>query len=152
MAAGSITLYQANIDDISIDMLAGATIKMSLHTSSYTPNAGTSGHSLAADLTDELPAGNGYSTGGVTLASPAKTAIANGWKFSTGNATWTASGNFPAWRYGVLRVEGTLSGKTNPIIGYFVGDTTPADVPVTTDGNPLTVQCPADGWFDIVAE
>jgi len=38
---------------------------------------------------------------------------------------------------------------TNPLIGYFLGDTTPADVPATTVGNPLTINCPANGWFDI---
>jgi len=49
----------------------------------------------------------------------------------------------------VLYVSGSLWSMTNPLIGYFLGDTTPADVPATTVGNSLTINCPANGWFDI---
>ena len=118
MAAGNFTLYQANLDDIRIADLVGATIKLSLHTSAYTPNVGTGGHSLASNLTNELPTGGGYTAGGITLASPTKTAVTGGYKFSTANAQWTATGSgIPTWRYAVLRVDGTLGGKVNPIIG-----------------------------------
>ena len=62
----------------------------------------------------------------------------------------TASGgSIPAWRYGVMYVSGSLWGKTSPVIGYFLGDSTPADVPATTDGNPLTIQVNANGWFGV---
>lgn len=149
MAAGNFTIYQANLDDIRMADLVGATIKLSLHTSAYSPSAGTSGHSLASNLTNELATGGGYTAGGVTLASPTKTAITGGYKFSTGNAQWAATGSgIPAWRYAVLRVEGTIAGKVNPIIGYILGNDAPADVPATVSGNPLTVSCPANGWFD----
>ena len=151
MAAGNFTLYQANLDDIRIADLVGATIKLSLHTSAYTPNVGTGGHSLASNLTNELPTGGGYTAGGITLASPTKTAVTGGYKFSTANAQWTATGSgIPTWRYAVLRVEGTIAGKVNPIIGYILGDAAPADVPVTASGNPLTISCLASGWFDKV--
>lgn len=149
MAASNFTMYQANLDDIRIADLVGATIKLSLHTSAYTPSVGTGGHSLASNLTNELPTGGGYTAGGVTLASPAKTSVTGGYKFSTANAQWTASGSgIPAWRYAVLRVEGTVGGKVNPVIGYILGDAAPADVPATISGNPLTISCPANGWFD----
>ena len=36
-------------------------------------------------------------------------------------------------------------GKVNPILGHFLGDSTPADVPLTTAGNPLTVTPHANG-------
>lgn len=151
MAAGTVTLYAANLDDLRMQDLAGATIKLSLHASSYTPSDGTSGHSVAADLSGEIANGNGYVTGGATLANVTVTASGNGWKISSDNVTWNASGgNIPAWRYGVLRVDGSLWGKTSPLVGYFLGDNAPADVPATTDGNPLTINCPASGWFDIV--
>jgi len=39
---------------------------------------------------------------------------------------------------------------TNPLVGYFVGDSTPADIPATTVGNTLTLTCPSGGWFDLV--
>lgn len=150
MAAGTVIQYAANLDDIRIADLVGATVKLSLHTSAYTPNAAFNGHALASELTNEI-SGGGYPAGGMTLASPTKTGVSGGWKFSSGNATQTATGtNIPAWRYGVIRVEGTVAGKLNPIIGYFLGDSTPADVPATTVGNPLTITCPAAGWFDRV--
>lgn len=151
MAAGPITLYQANLDDLRLQDLLTATVKLSLHTSAYTPSAGTSGHSVAADLTNELPTAAGYTTGGATLTGKLVTAVTGGWKFESDDAAWNASGgNIPAWRYGVLRVDGALWGKTSPLIGYFVGDSAPADVPATSDGNPLTITCPAAGWFDCV--
>lgn len=150
MAASDITLYQANLDDLRLQDLVGATLKISLHTSAYTPSAGTSGHAVAADLSNEIANGNGYTTGGATLANVAVTAVTGGWKLTSDAAGWDATGGaIPAWRYGVIRVEGALWGKTNPLVGYFVGDDTPADVPPTSDGNPLSIAVPADGWIDI---
>lgn len=151
MAAGTVTLYAANIDDLRLQDLAGAILKLSLHASTYTPSDGTAGHAVAADLTGEIANGAGYIPGGATLANVAVTAVTGGWKISSDNVTWNATGgNIPAWRYGVLRVSGALWGKTDPLLGYFVGDSTPADVPATSDGNPLTINCPAAGWFDLV--
>jgi hypothetical protein len=150
MAAGAFTFYAANIDDVRINDITSATVKLALLSSSYTPSNGTSGHAVLADLTNEIANGNGYTTGGVSLSSLAATAITNGWKFSSAAAAWTASGgNIPAWRYGVLYVSGSLWGKTSPLLGYFLGDSSPADVPATLDGNTLTINCPTDGWFDI---
>lgn len=150
MAAGTFTLYSANKDDLRLQDLVGATVKMTLHSSSYTPNNATGGHAVAADLTNEIANGNGYTTGGVTLGSLAVTAVTGGWKFASADASWTASGaGIPAWRTAVMRVSGTLWGKTDPLIGYFLGDSTPADIPLTASPNPLTLACPANGWFDI---
>jgi hypothetical protein len=33
----------------------------------------------------------------------------------------------------------------NPLVGYFLGDSTPADVPATTSGNTLTITPNASG-------
>lgn len=151
MAAGNVIVYGRIKDDLRFNDLSGATIKLALVSSSYTPNVDSStGHETYADITNELSTANGYTSGGATLSSPTITAISSGFKFSTGNGSWTASGgNIAAWRYGIIYVSGTLLGKTNPLLGYFVGDSTPADVPATTTGNTLTVTCPAAGWFDI---
>ena len=151
MAAGNMTIYAANIDDIRLNDLLTATAKMALVTSTYTPDASSTGHSLWSSASaNEIANGNGYTTGGATLGTKAITAITNGQKFASANVAWTASGGaIPAWRYGVLYVSGTLWGMTNPLLGYFVGDTTPADVGATADGNPLTLTCPATGWFYI---
>ncbi len=151
MASGLLTLFSKNKDRLSINDLVGATLKLALVTSAYTPSAGETGHSLWSEVSaNEIAAGNGYTAGGITLSSVAKTAITNGWKLSSANPVWTASGgNIPAHRYYVLYVSGTLWGLTNPLVGYFVGDTTPADIPATTAPNTLTVTVPAGGWFDI---
>ena len=130
--------------------LTGATLKMALVSSSYTPNAAYNGHSLYSDLTNELANGDGYTTGGASLASKAIASITGGWKFSSADVAWTASGSgIPAWRYGVLYVSGSLWSKSSPLIGYFVGDSTPADIALTSAGNTLTIYCPSGGWFDV---
>lgn len=150
MAVGTVTLYSANKDDLNINALVGATVKVALVSSAYTPDSTVSGDALWSSVsTNEIANGNGYTTGGATLASTAATAVTGGFKFTSASPAWTASGgNIPAWRYAVFYVSGTLWGLTNPLIGYFVGDTTPADIPATTSGNPLTLNTPAGGWFD----
>ena len=150
MAAGTVILFSANKDDLNINDLVGATIKLALITSAYTPDAAVAGHSLYSSASgNEIAAGSGYTAGGATLASLAATAITGGFKFSSANPSWTAAGgNIPAWRYGLLYVSGTLWGATNPLIGYFLGDSAPADIPATTTGNTLSITCPAAGWFD----
>jgi hypothetical protein len=83
-----------------------------------------------------------------TISGVAQT---DGEKVSSGNAVWTASGTgIPAFRYAVLYYLGSLWGVTNPLIGYILCDSAPADIPLTTSGNTLTITCPQDGWFDLV--
>jgi hypothetical protein len=150
MAAGIVTIYEANLDDLRLQDLLTASVKLMLVTSAYAPSTGTSGHSVKADVTNEIAAGAGYTAGGVALSGKLVTATTGGWAFESDDPTWTASGgNIPAWRRGVLYADGSLWGKTSPLIGTFLGDTTPADVPATSDGNPLTVTCPTPGWFKI---
>ena len=151
MAAGTFTLYRANLDDLRMQDLPGATVKLALVTSSYTPDATNTGHDEWADVSaNEIANGNGYTTGGATIATDAVSTTTNGHKYDSDDPTWTASGgNIPAWRYGVLYVSGSLWGKTSPVIGYFLGDSAPADVPATTAGNPLTITVPSAGWFDL---
>lgn len=153
MTAQAFTLYAKNKDDIRLNDLASANLRMALVTSSYTPNVTFAGHSLWSDVsTNEIANGNGYTTGGAALTGAvAATAGNDGAKLSSGNASWTASGgNIPAFRYAVLYYLGSLWGMTNPLIGYILCDNTPADIPATTSGNPLTITCPATGWFDLI--
>lgn len=138
--AASITLYQSVAEylaDGTID-LDTDTFKVSLHTSSYTPNAAT--QSVYSDLTNELSTANGYTSGGATLGSVT-------WNRSGGTATldaadtqWTASSAGITARYAVIRKDG----GTNPLIAYILLDTTPADVSVTA-GNTLTLQWNGSG-------
>lgn len=153
MAAGTFTPFTKNFNVLSLTDLVGATVKIALVTSSYTPNAAYNGHDDWGDVSaNEITAGNGYTAGGATLANDVATGITGGYKYASDNVVWTASGgSIPAWRYAVMYVSGSLWGITNPLIGYFIGDSTPADIPATTTGNPLTLQTPAGGWFDITA-
>lgn len=150
MAAGTFTLFSKNKADININDLLGVTVKVALISSAWTPDASVTGNSVFADMSaNEIAAANGYTAGGQALTSMAKTAIAGGFKFSSANPSWTAAGgSIAAFRYAVFYVSGTLWGLTNPVIGYFLGDTTPADIPATTVGNTLGLTCPAGGWFD----
>jgi hypothetical protein len=149
MAVGTFTLYSRNKDDIRLNDILSATVKIALVSSAYTPDTATTGDDLWADVSaNELANGNGYTTGGATLASVAVTAVSGGYKLTSANPSWTASGgNIPAWRYAVIYLSGTVWGQVNPLIGYFLGDTTPADVPATSSGNTLTITVPANGWF-----
>lgn len=147
-APSAVQFYAKNINVLKLSDLSGATIKLLLTTSTYAVNTSETGHSALADITNELASANGYTTGGATLASPTITAITGGYKFSTSSGSWTASGaGIPAWRYGIIYVSGSLWGITSPLLGYFTGDSTPADVPLTASGNTLQINCPANGWF-----
>ncbi len=150
MAAGTFTLFSANKDDLRINDLTGSTLKMALVSSSWTPDATVTGNSLWSHVSANEVSGNGWTAGGETLTSLAATAIAGGFKFSSASPSKTAvGGSIPAFRYVVLYVSGTLWGMSSPLIGYFLADTTPADIPETTVGNTLTINCPSGGWFDI---
>ena len=151
MATGNVIIFSKNKADLRVTDIAAATIKLGLVTSAWTPDATVTGNSLWADMSaSEIAGVNGYTTGGAALASLLSTAITGGFKFSSGNASWTASGgNIAAFRYAVIYVVGTLWGKVNPVIGYMLLDSTPADVPATTTGNTVGINCPAAGWFDI---
>lgn len=142
--AASITFYESfreYIGDGTFDMNSN-TFVCTLHTSSYTPSAST--HTVSANLTNEVANANGYTTGGVTLASVVWTRTGGSVKFDANDAVWTASGGSITARYAVIRASGTLNGRVNPLVAYVLLDTTPADV-VATDTNSLTVAWHASG-------
>ena len=146
-APGTFHFYAANASVFKLSDLASANLRMALVTSAYTPNITATGHNEWADVsTNELANGNGYTTGGDSLTGTVAADAGNdGFKLSSENAQWTASGaGIPAWRYAVL--YGALWGLTSPLVGYFLGDSAPADVPLTASGNVLQLNCPADGW------
>lgn len=150
MASGNFTLFSKNKDDMRINDLLGATIKMALVSSAWTPDNTVTGNSVWADVSANEVSGNGWTAGGETLASLAATSITGGFKFSSASPAKTAiGGSIPAFRHAVMYVSGTLWGMTNPLVGYFLGDATPADIPATTVGNTLTLTCPSGGWFDL---
>lgn len=142
MAAGPyVSPDKAILNYVSATNLLGANpanFKLSLHGSSWTPNDGTA--EVFADATNELSTGGGYTAGGASLTNVTVTQTSGVVKFSADPVVFTATGSgIPAWRRSVIRYNGTLNGKVNPIVAYSLGDDTPADVPITTSGNTLTV-------------
>lgn len=148
MAAGAFIfpdLAKLNMSSATNLLNTANTFKLALVTSVWTPNNTT--NEVWADVSaNEIAAGSGYTAGGGTLTNDALTQTAGVVKFTSDAFVWTASGgSIPAWRRGVVYASGTLNGKVNPIVGYFLGDTTPADIPATTSGNTLTVTPNASG-------
>lgn len=122
-----------------------ANYRLALVTSAWTPAPSTD-QAWSVASGSEIANGNGYTTGGINPGSITLSQTSGTVKF-TGNAVvWTASGTgIPAWRYGVLYYLGTLNSIVNPLVAYFLGDSTPADVPLTTSGNTLTITMNASG-------
>lgn len=122
-----------------------ANFRLALVTSSWTPNNATD-ELWAAASGNEIANGNGYTTGGATPGSIVLSQTGGVVKFTSAAVVWTASGSgIPAWRRAVLYYLGTLNGKVNPILAHCLGDSTPADIPLTTSGNTLTITPNASG-------
>jgi len=121
------------------------TFAWSLHSSAFSPNVSTM--TVAADLTNELATANGY-TGpqnltGVTYAQTAGTG-----KFDANDSSWTGSGAGFSARYQVLRKVGTANARVNPLIGYRLLDSAPADVSFGA-GATIAIQEHANGIFTL---
>jgi hypothetical protein len=91
------------------------TIKVSLHTSTYTPDQDT--HDYFNDATNEA-SGTGYTAGGATLGTKTVgyTAGTNITKFDAADTSW-ASSTITA-RYAVIYDSTPGTAATNPLIGY----------------------------------
>lgn len=157
-APGAMVLFPKYKNQFKLSDLATTSLGMLLCTSTAAveTHLTVTGWGVLADVTNEVANGNGYTTGGATAASigvVAATAGNDGYKLSSGNFSWTASGaGIPACRYAILYYNNAaaLWGVTKPLIGYILLDSAPADVPLTASGNTLTIACPATGWFDLV--
>ena len=151
MAAGPIVMpNKARLNFFNATNLLGANaanFKLALVGLAWTPDNSDTGNEVWGDVSaNEIAAGNGYSAGGIALTGVALSQTGGTVKFTSSAAQWTASGgNIPAWRRGVIYYAGTLNGKVNPLVGHFLGDSTPADIPATTAGNTLTVTPNASG-------
>lgn len=141
MATGwfGLTLEKMIENSAAVD-LDGDTIKDQLHTNTYTPNFET--HDFHNDLTDELAATGGYSTGGVTLASVTSGIAAGVYTFDSADKSWTTA-TFTA--RGDVHVDTTPgSSATNWLL---CGRTFGADVPVSA--GTFTIQENASGIWTV---
>lgn len=118
------------------------TIKVSLHTSSYTPDQDA--HDYQNDLTNEVANGNGYTTGGATLANKSigYTGATNVVKLDADDTSWAAS-TITA-RYAVIYDATPGTSATNPLLGYvdFGAD-------VASSGGAFTITWDSAGIFTI---
>lgn len=102
--------------DKEIDFLAD-TMKVTLHSSSYTPNQDT--HDYQDDLTNELSTANGYTAGGETLGTKTHDNTNNVSKFDAADTVWTSSGAGFTARISVLADTTPGSAATNPLLCWM---------------------------------
>lgn len=137
--------FKKYIGDGTFD-LDGNTIKAMLLTSSYTPSVAND--DIKGDIdANEVANGNGYTTGGVTIAAT-WTRSSGTVTFDAADAAWTGSSSGFVARYLVLYASGSLNGHTDPLIGYVILDSAPADVSFAA-GNTVTVAWNAAGIFTL---
>lgn len=145
MAAGKWKLYDTAKEKIGQGLidLDGHTFKIALFLS--TSNCDTLTHDELADLTNQHANGNGYTTGGATLASVTWTNSSGTITFDAADAQWTASGGSITARFAVI-YDDTPAG--DPLLAVCLLDTAPADV-TATDTNTFTIQFNASGIFTL---
>ena len=122
----------------SMDILSD-TLKLTLHTSTYTPNQTT--HALFASATNEVANGSGYTTGGAALASKTYATSSLVTTFDAADVTWSTLSK--THRYGILW-DDTPTTPLDPMIGYI--DTGGDQVNVATD---LTYQWSGSGIYTL---
>jgi hypothetical protein len=154
--SSSFTFFNKALDylwDGTIDLDTDA-IKIALVTSAYTPNVA---HEILAEVlsspSPELEAvaspSNGYTAGGAALTGKTITQVASPLvsTFDAADLTWTAlTGTF---RYGIMYADKSVGSPAivDPLIGYILFDTTPADI--TVSGIDYTIQWNASGIFTL---
>ena len=121
----------------------GDTIKVSLHTVTYTPNQDT--HDFYDDVTNEVSS-SGYTAGGATLTTKTAnyTSGTNTVALDADDVTWT--GVTFTCRYAVIYSTAGGTSATNPLLGYvdFGADQT------VSSGN-FTITWASDGVLKLVA-
>jgi hypothetical protein len=105
---GWLNVWEQNID------LEGATnVKLSLHTSAYTPNYNT--HDFFDDATNQLATANGYSRATLTNVALAHDATTDQIRLDFDDVSWTFTGD-TTWRYGVVWVNTAGAASTDPLL------------------------------------
>lgn len=150
MAAGEfIILEKAWLNCFNATNLLGASTsnwRLALVASTWTPD--NANDELWADVSaHEIPAGNGYLTGGGALTGVSLSLVAGRVVFTSNAYVWTASGGYiPGWRRAVVYYLGTRDSKVNPILCHCLGKETPAPADVITpDAHTCTVTPHASG-------
>jgi len=150
MAASAWSIYnkfKEYMADGTID-LDNDVFRLGLYTSAS--NAATATLSTRGAVTNEVANGNGYTTGGKTLAGVtwATGASAGEMRFDATATIWSASGgNIANIKYAVLYDEstGTSAGNRNLVASSQLS----TSQFTVTDGNTLTITPSANGIFEL---
>ena len=138
-----LTLEKQLIDTAGFS-LENTVISAMLVTDGYTPNFDT--HDFRNDVTNEVTAGSGYTSGGqslaatpaLTVATPAATQI----NYDSADPAWASSTITDAMAAVLFRSTGTST--TDELV--FLADFGTA---VSTSNGTLTVAVDSNGWFYI---
>ena len=145
MAAGPWVLHdkaKLYMQDGTVD-LDTHTLKVALYTSAS--NVATNSVDGLAAATNQVASGNGYTTGGWTVTGAVLSEASGTVKFDSNDPAWTAAGGTITAKYAVLYDDTVTTPVADPIICHCLLDTV-TDVSVT-DGNTLTIQLSANGYF-----
>lgn len=151
MAAGKWKVYdlaKKYLADGTHDLDDATNWKMALFLSTSNANTLSVGTSVYGDLTNEVANANGYTTGGVAVASETWTNSSGTITWTLANGVWTASGGSITARFAVIYRNATVNSIVKPLMCVCLLDTTPADVTATT-GNTLTVAINGSGVFTL---
>jgi hypothetical protein len=148
-APSAFQVFAKNINQLKLTDIASVNIRVALVASTATVDTTVTGNNIWANLSaNEIAGGTGYTSGGFSATGSNVTSGTTGYAWTTTTPSWVASGaGIAAWRYCVIYYLGALWGVTDPLIGYFIGDSAPADIPLTAAGNTLQINVPAAGWF-----
>ncbi len=103
-----------------VNYLTG-TVKLSLHTNTYSPNRDTD--DFFNDATNELAGGTGYNTGGETLAGKTITydTGSDQVRWDANDVTWTFTPS-KTWRNGVMYIDTAGASTTDPLYALLAWD------------------------------
>lgn len=125
------------------------TFAVMLLTNAYTPDQAND--EFVADISGSETSGGGYARQNLTSVSWIPSGGANRqMKFDAANPQWAASGGSITARYWALfdNDAGFGSDAVRPLLAYGLLDDSVQDV-VTTDGNTLTLNVNANGFFTV---
>lgn len=138
-----LSKYMGDGRAIDFDSIA---INLALFQSTSNANTLGVGTGVYGDLTNEVAAANGYTTGGFALTAP--TWIRSGSLFTLSATSplslGTPTGAGIVARFAVLYFNATISTIVKPLIAVSLLDTTPADF-TWPAGNPAEIRWNASG-------
>lgn len=143
MAAGAFTVVNSIKERMGNAEINFDTDVFKVRLYASTSNLATTSDDATA-VTNELTTANGYTAGGVTVASTWTRATAT-CTFDVADPSWTASGGSIVARFAAI-VDTTPA--TPRVVAYCLLDSAPADV-TTTTGNTLTIQIATAGVFSM---